>query len=207
MLPPGAAALEHKGAPMSSESITARDNVLADLVPGTRVRDVILVGTYALAIALSAQVVVPLPFTPVPVTGQTFAVLLGALVLGAGRGATGSALYLVLGTAGVPWFAAAGPWTLGYVVGFVIAAGVVGWLAERGWDQRHLTVAAAMVVGNLVIYASGLPVLYALWPAGTPGLTEVLVAGAVAFLPGDLVKIALATALVPAAWRLVGRRG
>jgi biotin transport system substrate-specific component len=192
---------------MSSQSINARDAVLADLVPGAWVRDVALVGAYALAIALSAQVVVPLPFTPVPVTGQTFAVLLGALVLGAGRGVAGSALYVVLGAAGLPWFAAAGPWTLGYVVGFVVAAGIVGWLAERGWDHRSLTVAAAMIIGNLVIYAFGLPVLYALWPAGSPGLTEVVFAGAITFLPGDLVKIALATALVPTAWRLVGRRG
>lgn len=190
---------------MSSESLTARSTVLADLVPGARVRDAVLVGAYAIAIALSAQVVVPLPFTPVPITGQTFAVLLGALVLGAGRGAAGSGLYLVLGTAGLPWFAAAGPWTLGYVVGFVAAAAVVGWLAERGWDRGPISVAAAMVIGNLVIYAFGLPVLYALWPAGEVGLVEVLVAGAVSFLPGDLIKIAVATALVPATWRMVDR--
>lgn len=190
---------------MSAESMTARSTVLADLIPGAWIRDVVLVGAFAVAIALSAQVVIPLPFTPVPITGQTFAVLLGALVLGAGRGAAGSGLYLVLGSAGLPWFAAAGPWTIGYVVGFVAAAAVVGWLAQRGWDRGPLSVAAAMVIGNLVIYAFGLPVLYALWPAGSVGVTEVIVAGAVSFLPGDLIKIAIATALVPTAWRLVGR--
>lgn len=191
----------------SAEAL-AGPRVLADALPGAWVRDLALVGLYALAIGASAQVVIPLQ--PVPITGQTFAVLLGALALGSRRGVAGAGLYLVLGVAGMPWFAAAGPWTLGYVVGFIAAAGVVGHLAERGWDRSPWRVAAAMVIGNLVIYACGLPVLFALWPAGDPSLGLVVVEGAVKFVPGDLVKIALATGLMPAAWagvrRIEGRR-
>jgi biotin transport system substrate-specific component len=182
-----------------------RPRVLADLLPGTWVRDGLLVSGYALVIAASAQVAIPLPFTPVPITGQTFAVLLGALALGAWRGAAGTGLYLVVGLAGVPWFAAAGPWTFGYVIGFVAAAALVGRLAERGWDRRPLSVAGAMVVGNLVIYAFGVPWLYVMWPAGTVGVVELLWAGALYFVPGDLLKIALATALMPTVWALVRR--
>jgi biotin transport system substrate-specific component len=188
----------------SADVLTSRDRVLADLVPGARVRDVVLVGVYALLIGASAQVAVPLPFTPVPITGQTLAVLLGAVVLGSGRAAAGTGAYLVAGLAGLPWFAAASPVTFGYVIGFVAAAAVVGWLAGRGLDRRPVTLAAAMVVGNLVIYAVGVPYLAAV--AGT-SLAEAVRLGALPFVPGDLVKIAVATALVPAAWALVRRSG
>lgn len=186
---------------MSSDAVAARpDAVLADLVPGSWVRDVLLVGGYAGLIGVSAQVAVPLPFTPVPITGQTLAVLLGAIVLGTWRAAAGSSLYLVLGLAGLPWFAAASGATFGYIVGFILAAVLVGWLAERGWDRTPLRTAGAMVAGNLVIYAVGVP--YLAW-ALSVGLPEAIGLGATPFVVGDLVKIAIATALVPTAWKLV----
>ena len=131
--------------------------------------------------------------------------ILGALALGSRRGLAGAGLYLVLGSAGVPWFAAAGTWTVGYIVGFVVAAGIVGALAARGWDRSPLRVVAAMVLGNLVIYAFGVPVLYVLYPEGPASLWTVVYNGAVVFVLGDLAKILLATALVPGTWALVRR--
>lgn len=183
---------------------TVGTEVLADLIPGALVRDLVLIGAHALAIAVAAQVAFRLPFTPVPVTGQTFAVLLGAMVLGSWRGSAGASLYLLLGLAGLPWFSWAGGFaSLGYIVGFVLAAALVGWLAERGLDRRPLPAAGAMAAGNVVIYAVGVPFLA--WVTGM-GAGEALVAGALWFVPGDVAKIALATALVPATWAIVGRR-
>lgn len=179
----------------------APGRVLADLVPGARVRDAGFVAAFAVLIGLSAQIAVPLPFTPVPVTGQTFAVLLGAAALGAGRATIGASLYLVLGMIGVPWFTATGGASFGYIVGFVAAAAVIGWLARRGHDRTVLRTAGLMVVGNLVIYAFGVTGLALFLGVG---LAEATLLGAVPFLVGDAVKIALATALLPAAWKLVG---
>ncbi|MGH3441071.1 MAG: biotin transporter BioY [Nitriliruptorales bacterium] len=187
-----------------TEAVGPRGLVLADLLPGALVRDVLLVGGYAGLIGVSAQLRLFLPITEVPITGQTFAVLLGAAVIGSWRGAAGSALYLGLGLAGVPWFAAGSPVSYGYIVGFIVAAGLVGWLAERGWDRRPTSLAAAMVVGNVVIYVFG--VGYLAWAASLPLWTAVF-QGAVLFFPGDAIKIALAMALVPTAWTLVRRVG
>ncbi len=186
----------------SADAVTARTGVLADLLPGAIVRDVALVVTYALAIGVSAQIAFEM--RPVPFTGQTFAVLLGAAVLGMWRGAAGTALYLGLGVLGVPWFTwAAGGATIGYIVGFVLAAVVVGWLCERGADRSYLRITAAMVVGNLLIYAVGVPWLAAVLPELSLG--GAVWSGAVLFVPSDLLKIALAAALVPTTWTLVQR--
>lgn len=157
--------------------------------------------------ALMAQVAIPLPFTPVPITGQTLAVLLVGAALGARRGALSMAAYLAEGLAGLPVFAGGtagigrllGP-TGGYLVGFVVAAYVVGWLAERGWDRRPLTAALAMAVGNGVIYVFGLA-----WLARFVGLAHVLPMGLFPFIPGDLLKVLLAAALLPSAWRIMRR--
>lgn len=188
----------------TADVVNAHSEVLADLVPGSLVRDLALVGAYAASIGILAQVAVPLGFTPVPITGQTLAVLLGAAALGTWRAGAGAALYLGLGMAGVPWFTwAAGGATVGYIVGFIAAAVLVGWLAERGFDRHPVKTAGAMVAGNLVIYAFGVP-----WLATVTGMSasEAVAAGAVPFVLGDLVKIAIATALLPTAWALV-RRG
>jgi biotin transport system substrate-specific component len=182
--------------------------VLADLIPGERVRDVLVVVGYAGLVGLSAQLSIRLPFTPVPITGQTFAVLLGGLAVGTRRGAAGMLLYLVLGLVGVPWFAGgdhgmsmlSAP-SFGYVIGFVFAACVLGQLARHGFDRHPLTVIVALVAGNAVIYLFG-----ATWLAWQlhVGASQALSLGVTPFLLGDALKALLAAALLPAAWKLTG---
>jgi biotin transport system substrate-specific component len=183
--------------------------VLADLLPGDRVRTIALVVGAALLTAASAQVVIPLGFSPVPITGQTFAVLLTGAALGPMRGAAGQGLYLLLGGVGLPFFAdASGGWqvisgaTGGYLVGFVLAAALVGWLARRGVDRTPHGTAAAFIAGSLVIYAVGVPWLAVV--IDVP-LAEAIRLGMVPFLPGDVFKAALAAGVLPTAWLLVRR--
>lgn len=181
---------------------SARPLVLADLVATTRVRDAALVGGYALAIALSAQVAVPLPFGPVPLTLQTLAVLLGAAALGPARAVLGTGAYVGLGLVGMPWFAVTGGATIGYLAGFALAAAVVGRFARAGGDRTLARAVVLMVVGNLAIYALGVTGL-ALVTGMSAG--SAVVVGVVPFLVGDGVKILAAAALLPAAWRVVDR--
>jgi biotin transport system substrate-specific component len=159
--------------------------------------------------ALAAQVAVPVPWSPVPITGQTFAVLLVGAVLGARRAFLAQALYLAEGALGLPVFAGGTSGALalvgpsgGYLVAFPFAAALVGALAERGWDRRFTTMFAAMLLGSVVIFAAGLAQLSRFVPHG-----HVLAAGLLPFVPGDLVKSALAALAFPAAWRFAGRRG
>lgn len=187
---------------MSTSRVPAPRPVAADVLPGSRVRDVALVGVFAVAIALSAQVAFPLPGTPILVTGQTFVVLLGAAALGAARATAGSMLFLAAGVVGVPWFAHAGGTSVGYIVGFVAAAMLVGWLARVGWVSGHLRATATMVAGNLVIYAFGVPVVAVVLGVGA---REAIALGLVPFLIGDAVKVALAALLLPFAQRAVER--
>jgi biotin transport system substrate-specific component len=197
----------------TSESALGRSGriVLADVLPGELVRDALLIVAFACLTGLSAQWEVRLPFTPVPVTGQSFAVLLGGVALGAGRALSGMVLYLVAGlTPWVPWFSGGSGGTdvlmaasFGYIVGFIFAAGLVGKLAERGWDRTPLRTIVTMVAGNLVIYAFGVPWLMAVTPSGlATGLSK----GVVPFLPLDAIKIVAAAGLLPAVWALTGRR-
>lgn len=183
---------------------------LVDIVLPDRqtVQNAALVGGFSLAIGLSARVAVPLPFTPVPLTMQTLAVLLTGMVLGKRLGALALVAYLAEGLAGLPVFAPGamgvarlvGP-TGGYLIGFILAAALVGALAERGCDRRVSTTILAMVLGNLVIYAFGVIWLSVFMPAPVA-----LAQGMVPFLAGDAVKIALAAATLPGAWALFGRR-
>lgn len=168
--------------------------------------ELLLVAAGSLLIALSAWVAVPLPFSPVPVTGQTFAVLLVGSALGARRGAAAALAYLAEGCSGLPVFAggAAGPHVLvgptgGYLAGFVLGAFLCGALAERGWDRRVLTTVFSMILGNIAILIPGL-----LWLARFVGPESTLAMGLFPFLPGDVVKIALAAALLPLAWKRLG---
>ena len=196
---------------MSSAAMPAplhqrRPLVLADLVPGAAVRDVLLVLGGAAFTGLMAQISIPVAGSPVPVTGQTFAALGVGAVLGWQRGIASLALYLVAGMAGVPWYAdgASGlaiP-SLGYVIGFVLAAGIVGALAARGWDRSPLLTIATMVVGNLAIYAIGLP--YLAWSLGID-LAAAYDIGMKNYLLGDAFKILLAAGCLPLAWRLMSR--
>ena len=181
--------------------------VLGDVIPGGIVRDAVLVVGGAALTALAAQVSIPLPFTPVPLTLQTFAVLLTGAALGTVRGVLSMTLYLLAGVLGAPVFSnhssGWGGVSFGYVIGFVVAAGVVGFLAERGATRGILRTAGVMVIGNLVIYAVGVPWLMAV---AHISFTQALALGVVPFLIGDAIKIAIAAGLFPAAWRLTGHR-
>ncbi len=176
--------------------------VLADLVPWTWVRDVALVGMFTVALAASAQLGFPLPGTPVPVTAQTFVVLLGAAALGPVRAGIGAAGFFAAGAVGVPWFAVSSGTTLGYIAGFVLAALVVGRLARAGWNRSYGRAAAAMVIGNVAIYAIGATVLALLLGVGP---WEAITLGVLPFLIGDAIKVAAATALLPSVQRFVDR--
>jgi biotin transport system substrate-specific component len=159
--------------------------------------------------ALAAQLRVPLPGSPVPITGSTFAVLLGAAALGPLRGSIAQAMYVALGLAGLPVFTSGASGveyfvgaTGGYLAGFVLASVVVGELARRGADRRFLGAALAFAAGSLVIYALGVPWLIRV--TGMP-VGEALWQGAGVFLFGDAVKAAAAGALLPTAWRIARR--
>ena len=173
-------------------------------------RSLMLVVGFSLLTALAAQAVIPLPWTPVPVTGQTFAVLLTGALLGSRLGALAMLAYLAEGAAGLPFFkgGAGGAHylflspTAGYLLAFPAAAFVTGLLAERGWDRRFWSAAAAMWLGSLVILAAGWAWLALFYR--TAG--EAFAAGVAPFLAGDVVKIALAAAALPAGWALLRRR-
>jgi biotin transport system substrate-specific component len=173
---------------------------------GTLTHALLIVGA-SIVTALAAQVAIPLPWSPVPITGQTWAVLLSGAVLGARRAFLAQVLYLMEGAAGLPVFAGfsagfavlAGP-TAGYLIAFPFAAGVTGLLAEHGWDRRFFTMVAAMLLGSVVIFAFGLANLSRFLPG-----EQLLGAGLLPFLPGDLVKSSLAALAFPAAWRWVRR--
>jgi biotin transport system substrate-specific component len=169
-------------------------------------RDALLLVGFSLFVALSAQPEIRLAY--VPITLQTLAVLLTGVILGSRRGALALLLYLGQGAAGLPVFAGGaggigyllGP-TAGYLFAFPLAAGLVGWLAERGWDRHILWTVLAMILGNLVIYLLGVS-----WLAVYIGsLSGAIANGMLPFLPGDLIKIAIAAAVLPGGWALVRR--
>lgn len=169
--------------------------------------DAALVAGFACLTAVCAQISFWIGM--VPVTGQTFGVLLAGALLGSRRAALSQLSYLAVGATGIPyWFAVGGPPgiarligpTGGYLIGFVAAAFVVGWLAERGWDRRVGTASLAMLAGNMVVYLFGLPWLARFVPEGT-----VLQAGLYPFVVGDLIKIAAAALALPSGWLLLRR--
>ena len=191
---------------MDSHAATLR---VAVLPRAGLVTDAVLVAGGAGLVALAAQVSIHLGFTPVPITGQTFAVVLVGASLGALRGAASLLLYLVVGIAGVPvyaqhkhgWAVFSGA-TGGYIVGFVVAAALIGVLAEQGWDRRFSSSVSTMLIGNVVIYAFGLVwlhhSLHVNWPST---LTD----GLYPFVLGDVIKLFLAALALPSAWALVRR--
>jgi biotin transport system substrate-specific component len=171
--------------------------------------DVLLVLAGTGLVAAAAQVSVSLPFTPVPITGQTFAVVLVGASLGAVRGTASLFLYLWLGVAGAPIYAHhAHGWSIvtsasgGYLVGFVVAAAVIGWLAEHRWDRRYSSSISLMLTGNVTVYLIALPWLAVVL---NTNLEKTLEYGLYPFVPGDVFKLYLAAAVLPTAWRLVGR--
>jgi biotin transport system substrate-specific component len=171
--------------------------------------DALLILGGAAFVGLMAQISVRIGFTPVPITGQTFAVLLVGAAYGSMLGAATLFAYLVLGVIGVPlyadhkhgWDVFSGA-TGGYIVGFIVAAAVTGALAERGWDKKFSSSIAAMLTGSVIIYACGSiwlhHFLHVSW-------NTTFVDGVYPFIPGDLVKLYLAAAALPGAWSLVRR--
>jgi biotin transport system substrate-specific component len=175
--------------------------------PGTDLRrEVVLILAGCLLIVISAQIHIPLK--PVPITGQTFGVLLVGALLGSRRGALSMLTYLSWGIAGLPVFAGGGvglTWLIGptggYLVGFVAAAFLVGWLSERGWDRRKGKTAQAMLLGSLTIYVFG-----ATWLARFVGWGGALELGIKPFLLGDVLKITLAALALPWGWSVIGAK-
>ena len=185
----------------------------ADLATPIRVAAVLFVTALT---AAAAQVSIPLPFTPVPFTLQPMIVLLGGAALGARLGMASQVLYLLAGVAGLPVFAASavlppgfgrllGP-TGGYLLSYPIAALVTGWLAERTFDRRYVTSLVAMTCGLAVIFACGVLWLAAFAQPGAVGLPAALRTGLYPFLPADIIKVALSSAILPIAWKLAGRQ-
>ncbi|MCP3995649.1 MAG: biotin transporter BioY [bacterium] len=186
--------------------IVVPTRVIAGVVlPRQRTMTLTLIVGFALLTAAAAQIRIPLPFTPVPVTGQTFAVLLAGAALGGKAGAASQGLYLTLGLV-FPFYAGgASGWTHatgstgGFLLGFIAAAWLVGTLAERRQDRSVATAIPAFLAGTVVIYLLGVP-----WLANTLGVSWVRAAelGVAPFVIGDLIKIVLAGTALPMAWRL-----
>jgi biotin transport system substrate-specific component len=192
---------------MRSDAATLR---LAAFPRSNVVTDVGLVALGAGLIAASAQLSLPLPFTPVPITGQTFAVLLVGASLGTVRGGASAMLYVLLGIAGAPVYAhGAEGWAVitgasgGYLISYPFASALTGWLAERRWDRRFSSAVSAMLTGNVLIYLFGLPWLAVVL---NTSLEKTLELGLYPFVAGDTFKVYLAAGLLPAAWKLAGRR-
>jgi biotin transport system substrate-specific component len=193
-------------------AVSTRRRPAATLIPRVDVlTDVLFVVAGTALVAGAAQISITLPSTPVPVTGQTFAVLLVGAALGTVRGFASLLLYLLVGIAGAPVYADHNHgWAVvtsasgGYLVGFVLAAAVTGFLAEHRWDRRYSSSISLMLTGNVIIYLVGLPWLAVV--LNTSNLEETLEYGLYYFVPGDIIKLYLAAALLPTAWRIVRRR-
>ena len=199
---------------MSNLTLALGRPTLADrIVSRTRAMDVVLIVAGAALTAVSAQIAVPL--WPVPITGQTLAVLLVGVTLGAVRGGLSMVLYAILGIVGLPvfsesssgWGVIAGP-SGGYIIGFIFAAILTGWLAQREWDRKLLRAFVAFLAGSVVTFAFGLPWLATyLGAVGVPNdLNSVLAAGLYPFILGGIVKSILGAGIITLAWVAVGRR-
>ncbi len=185
---------------------TATAPVLVDLLPKSRVKDAALIVGGTAMLAVASQVLVPLPFTPVPLSLATFSVLLIGASLGTVRAGLSVGLYALIGVLGLPVFAGFGSgWggaSFGYILGYVAAAVAVGELARRGADRRFLGTFGTAALGSLVIYAFGVPWLMA---STGVGFREAMVMGVVPFLIGDALKALAAAGLLPATWKAVDR--
>jgi biotin transport system substrate-specific component len=193
---------------MSTVSLAYGRPTIADrLIRRSLATDIALVAGGAALTGLLAQVMIPM--WPVPFSGQTLAVLLVGASLGAARGAISLALYALLGVVGVPWFTEAshgvgvilGP-TGGYILGFIAAAALVGWLAQREWDRKVVGAVVAFLAGSVTIYAIALPYLAVV---GGFDLAQTLQYGLYPFVLGDILKALVAGAALPLAWKLVAR--
>jgi biotin transport system substrate-specific component len=192
----------------TSAAALPRRAVLADAIPGARVRDVVLIVSGALLTALFAQIAIKVPGSPVPITGQTLAVGIVGATLGANRGAASLGLYALLGLF-LPFYAdGESGWDVvwgasgGYIIGFIFAAYAIGWLAERGADRNVYLAFLAFVVGQLIIFAFG---LVGLKLAVDESWSWTIHNGFEIFIFGGLVKAAIGALALPGAWKLVRR--
>ena len=190
--------------------ISSQAALIDRVIPRSAINNVALILSGAVFTAYAAQLVVPM--WPVPITAQTLAVLLVGSVLGATRGAISLIVYFSMGAVGLPVFSAAtslsfGP-TFGYLVGFIAAAAVVGYLSQRGWHKSVLGVLGRFAIANSVIYLFGLPWLaFLLGSLGVANdLASVAAAGLAPFIIGDVIKMTLAAALLPLAWKFLGKK-
>lgn len=195
---------------MSTKEVALRSPLIEVIWPEKSLaRNCLLVFGTSLLIALSAQAAIPLPFSPVPITFQTLVVLLAGAVLGSRLGTLSVLTYLAEGAVGLPFFAKGGGGlayfrgvTAGYLIGFVVAAFVVGLLVERGFGRKFNTAVLAMLVGNVVIYCFGVPWLKMIL---NTTLHEALGFGLFPFIPGDLYKIGIASVFLPVLWNFFGK--
>ena len=199
--------------PLEQRGLTIADFLLPIRVGermGSRLRHLALIALGTLVIVACTRISIPLPFTPIPITGQTFGVLLVSGALGLRRGILSIGLYVLIGLIGLPVFSqgTSGLATLasargGYIIGFLVAGAVVGKLAELGWDRRIVGAVGAMAIGNVVIYLIGVPWLMVVLNVDLPnGIAK----GLTPFLLGDAIKLILAAVAFPVAWWVVGRR-
>ena len=201
---------------MSTVSTTVLADALYRPVNRSRavVQDIVLVVGFALLTALCAQIEIPLGFTPVPITGQTFAVLLSGAALGIRRGALSQLVYWASGLIGLPFYSGGkGGWqagtgaTMGYLVGFIFAAAAIGFLAERKHDRNFATSLPAMLLGSAIIYTCGAGWLaYKLNIPVATGETNAIGLGVAPFLIGDAIKAVVAAACTSTVWVAVSRR-
>lgn len=194
-----------------SLQLTAKPTLIDRIIPQSFATNVALILGGAVLTAIAAQIAIPM--WPVPITGQTFAVLLVGAVLGASRAALSMLTYFSLGAAGLPVFtgAVAGitfGTTFGYLVGFIAAAALVGWLGQSGWHKKVLGVLASFAIGNAVIYLFGL--VWLSFALGNLNLSNdvasVIAAGLIPFLVGDAIKMILAATALPLAWKYLGSK-
>ena len=194
-----------KGRRVSTLTLTLGRPTLADTIfSRSLTTDLVLVTSGAALTAVMAQIAVPL--YPVPITGQTLAVLLVGSTLGASRGMLSMVLYMLLGVVGLPVFTDASSGfsvlagtTGGYIIGFIFAAGLTGWLAQRNWDKKFLGAAVSFLGGTVVTFAFGLAWL-AIATGGT--LEQVLLWGLYPFIIGGVIKAAIAAAIIPSTWKV-----
>jgi len=195
---------------MVIKSMTLRSPLIEHIWPAKSLtRDVLLIVGTSLLLALSAQIAVPLPFSPVPVTTQTLVVLLAGAILGSRLGTLSVIMYLVEGMVGLPFFAKGGAGfayfrgaTGGYLVGFVLAAFIVGILVERGFGRNVSTTVLAMLLGNLVLYSTGVLWLQAILNIS---LSKACSLGVVPFILGDVYKLGVGSVLLPGLWNFFGK--
>jgi biotin transport system substrate-specific component len=175
------------------------------MLANTTLYHMLLILGGSLFIALCAQIRIPLPFTPVPVTGQTFAILMVGSLFGSRQGGITLLFYLLLGAIGLPVFAGGeAGWqyiqgsTFGYLLAFPLAAMLTGWLAQRGWDRKVSMTILSMILGNVVIYTFGVA-----WLSMLVGMQQAVVFGLLPFVVGDILKIGLAALALPGGWKLL----